>query len=86
MEYKQAKRRFNSWLQKNDAYEQYKRNRHITNNSPSAWGSRYRFGSPADFISWAFDWEFTPEGPDFWSDLHLRWSRLWRNVYAHMEK
>lgn len=86
MEYKQAKRRFYSWLQKNGAYEQYKRNRHITNNSPSAWGHRYRFSSPVDFINWAFDWEVTPEGSDFWFDLHLKWSRLWRDLYVHMKK
>lgn len=86
MEYKQTKRRFYSWLKKKGAYEQYKRNRHITNNSPFAWGYRSHFGSPADFISFAFDWEVTPEGADFWFDLHLRWSRLWRDLYVHMEK
>lgn len=86
MEYKQAKRRFYSWLQKKGAYEQYKRNRHKTNNTPSAWGYQSRFSSPVDFISYAFDWEFTPEGDDFWMDLHLKWSRLWRDLYVHMEK
>ena len=86
MEYRQAKRRFNNWLKRNDAYEQYKHNRHITNNTPSAWGYRFRFGSPADFISFAFDWESTPEGADFWSNLHLMWSRLWRDLYVHMKK
>lgn len=86
MDYKQAKRRFNSWLQRQGAYEQYKRNRHITNNSPSAWGHRLRFGSPADFINLAFDWEATPEGSGFWGALHLKWSRLWRNLYVDMKK
>jgi hypothetical protein len=86
MEYKQAKRRFNSWLQKKGAYKQYKRNRHIANNSSSSWGYRYHFSTPADFISWAFDWGATPEGADFWSILHLKWSRLWRDLYSHMEK
>lgn len=56
MEYKQAKRRFYSWLQKKGAYEQYKRNRHIANNSPFNWGYRNHFDSPAGFISMAFDW------------------------------
>ena len=87
MEYKQAKRRFNSWLQKNGAYEQYKRNRHLTNNSrPSCWGYRSHFHSPADFISLAFDWASTSEGDHFWGDLHLRWLRLWRDIYAHKRK
>ena len=86
MEYRQAKRRFNSWLQRKGAYEQYKRNRHKTNNSPDSWGYQSRFDSPANFISWAFDWEATPEGSDFWSILHLKWSRLWRDLYVHMKK
>lgn len=86
MEYKQAKRRFYSWLQKKGAYEQYKRNRHMTNNSPSSWGYRHHFNSPADFISMAFDWADTPEGDIFWSVLHVRWSRLWKDLYAHMKK
>ena len=86
MEYKQAKRRFYSWLQKKGAYEQYKRNRHITNNTPSAWGYRYHFGTPADFINFAFDWEATPEGDDFWNNLHIRWSRLWRDRYSDMKR
>lgn len=86
MNYKQAKRRFNSWLQKKGAYEQYKRNRHKTNNTPSAWGYHFRFSSPVDFISFAFDWESTPEGSDFWSNLHLRWSRLWRDCYVYKQR
>ena len=86
MEYKQAKRRFYSWLQKKGAYEQYKRNRHRTNNSPSVWGYRFHFNSPADFISFAFDWADTPEGDQFWSELHVKWSRLWRGLYSHMKK
>ena len=86
MEYKQAKRRFNSWLQKKDAYEQYKRNRHKTNNTPFSWGCRYHFKSPAEFISMAFDWAETPEGDQFWADLHVRWTRLWGGFYAHRKK
>jgi hypothetical protein len=86
MEYKQAKRRFNSWLQRNGAYEQYKHNRHIANNSRSSWGYRIRFNSPMDFISMAFDWSDTPEGDQFWGNLHLKWSRLWRDLYSHMKK
>jgi hypothetical protein len=86
MEYKQAKRRFYSWLQKKGAYEQYKRNRHIANNSPFSWGYRNHFDSPAGFISMAFDWSDTPEGDRFWCALHEKWVRLWRDLYRHMEK
>lgn len=86
MEYKQAKRRFYSWLQKKGAYKQYKRNRHRTNNSPSAWGHRSHIYSPSDFISLAFDWENTPEGGKFWSDLHLKWAKLWRDFYMHKQR
>ena len=86
MEYKQAKRRFNSWLQRKGVYEQYKHNRHVANDSPSSWGYRLRFDSPADFISMAFEWSNTPEGDQFWSDLHVSWIRLWRDLYSHMRK
>lgn len=86
MEYKQAKRRFNSWLQKKGAYEQYKHNRHIVNSSPSSWGYRHHFHSPGDFISMAFDWADTPEGDQFWGDLHIKWTRLWTNLYVNMKK
>ena len=86
MNYRQAKRRFNTWLQKKGAYEQYKRNRHKTKHSPSSWGYRVRFNSPADFISLAFNWDATPEGDRFWGDLHVRWSRLWRGLYVNKQR
>lgn len=86
MEYKQAKRRFYSWLQKKGAYEQYKRNRHIANNSPFSWGYRSHFNSPVNFINLAFDWDNTPEGNRFWCELHEKWVRLWNGLYQYMPK
>jgi hypothetical protein len=72
------KRIFFNWLQKHNALEGYRRNRHVFMQTLSerrgfiSISSYLNLPVPAAICS-AFDWGETPEGGQYWSKLDDKW-------------
>lgn len=71
------KRIFFNWLQKHDALEKFRHNRHVFLKSYYGRGWRNRVGYSmlhiAEAVGSAFSWDETPEGGQYWQNLDTKW-------------
>jgi hypothetical protein len=75
------KRIFFNWLQKHNALEGYRRNRHVFMQRLSLIG-KFCYSSipiPAALCS-AFEWARTPEGGLYWGELDDKWVHEYHNL------
>ena len=67
---------FIEFLTRNKAYERY-----IDHTFHLISIERIVIDQPAEnWITAAFDWWATPEGIDYWRDLHLKWKQLLKDI------
>lgn len=79
------KRIFFNWLQKHDALEKYRHNRHIFIKLYYKRGlrwiiSNYSSMDIAEALGVAFSWGDTPEGGQYWRNLDAKWIHEYRNI------
>lgn len=83
MIYLSNKKKFFRFLKEEGAYAAFKRNfdiEHISTWSTDLYNKIkndgedfYNVVNPEHYISGAFAWANTPEGNDFWGNLHFKW-------------
>lgn len=78
------KRIFFNWLQKQDALEKFRRNRHVflTSYRGISWRIRvgYSIVHVAEVLGVAFSWDETPEGGQYWRNLDAKWLDEYDNI------
>lgn len=79
------KRIFFNWLQKHNALEGYRHNRHVFMQTYSRLRgviniSGYSAMSMPAALAASFDWAETPEGGQYWSKLDDKWVHEYRNL------
>ena len=78
------KRIFFNWLQKHDALEKFRHNRHVFLQSYFGRGWRNRVGYSlmhvTEVIVVSFGWEDTPEGGQYWRNLDTKWLDEYDNI------
>ena len=71
------KRIFFNWLQKHDALEKFRHNRHefLKSYFGRGWGNRvgYSVMHVSEVLGVAFSWDETPEGGQYWRNLDTKW-------------
>lgn len=65
---------FYFFLMQNGAYRSFRRNCSVCKYSPSV--INLYVTSPEYYLSEAFAWSFTPEGPGFWCSLNEKWESV----------
>lgn len=79
------KRIFFNWLQKYDALEKFRRNRHIFIKVYYKRGwrwviSNYSSIHISEVLGVAFSWGDTPEGGQYWRNLDAKWLEEYNNI------
>lgn len=71
------KRIFFNWLQKHNALKKFRHNRYVFLKSYYGKNWRNRINYPdldiAEALGSAFSWVDTPEGSDYWVNIHMKW-------------
>lgn len=78
------KRIFFNWLQKHDALEKFRHNRHVFLKSYFGQGWRnivsYSIMHVTEVLGVSFCWEDTPEGGQYWRNLDAKWLHELYNI------